>query len=237
MAFFAARGIGAALAIGALGAACGADSTREGAPDAGSPASPSEPDASVAGTPSLGCRSASGCSSGDCVPISDGFSACALEQPGLLADAGTSARNECDTATPCSTGTCYTLGVAATDQCAPGGFDVRNLCLSDECSRDADCPNGGSCMPPGVVGTSQLTNAPQRVCLPAACKVDADCTARPGGVCGLVQAQCTGASVGLWGFRGGEVACVYPDGCTQLGDCPNGHYCGVVDGAAVCLSR
>jgi hypothetical protein len=240
MAFFGARG-GAALCLGALSAACGADNTTFGAMrDAGRVESPTEPDASVgsvAGTPSLGCRNASECRSGACVSISDGFSACAVEHSPVSADAGSGAINECDTATPCPSGACYTLAVAASNQCSPGGFDIRNVCLSDECSSDADCAAGERCSPPGVAGTSQLTSSPQRLCLPATCKADADCTAKPGGVCGLVQAQCTGASVENWGFRGAEVACVYPDGCTQLGDCPNGHYCSVVGGAAVCLSR
>lgn len=230
---------GASLAIWALVSACGGDSvTPERMHDAGRP-SP-EPDASVdsvAGTPTLGCQSAGDCSFGDCVSISDEFEACSVEPMGLAMDAGTSAPSECDTTHPCPTGTCYTLAVAATDQCSAGGFDIRRLCLSDECNSDADCPGDAICLPPGVAGTSQLTSAPQRLCLPAACKVSADCTAEPGGVCGLIKEQCAPSNVGSGRFRPAEVACIYPTGCAYPDDCPNGYFCGIVDGAAVCLPR
>jgi hypothetical protein len=236
-----AKGGSGALAMWALISACGGESsTPERMHDAGPSASLPEPDASVtsvAGTPSLGCRSAGDCSFGECVAISDGFMACSVEPTGLAEDAGTSARNECDAAHPCPTGACYSLSVAATTQCSAGGFDFRNVCLSDECTTDADCSAGSACMPPGVAGTTQLTSAPQRLCLPAACKAGADCTAEPGGVCGLVREQCAPPRVGFGVFRGAEVACIYPDGCTQQSDCPNGYYCAVADGAAVCIAR
>jgi hypothetical protein len=231
------KGGGAVLGMWALTSACGGESAAPGRMhDAGSPV-PDASAASVAGTPSLGCRSAADCSFGDCVTISDGFKACSVEPTGLAKDAGTSAPNECDTAHPCQIGACYTLSVAATNQCSAGGFDLRNLCLSDECTTDADCSGGALCMPPGVAGTSQLTSAPQRLCLPAACEAGADCTAQSGGVCSLVREQCAPPNVGFGVFRGAEVACIYPTGCTQASDCPNGYYCGVVDGAAVCVSR
>ena len=193
----------------------------------------------VPGTPTLGCRTASDCSASDgravdCVAITSDFRACAIAPP-APATAATNERDECGPERPCAAGECYSLSVAATNQCAPGGFDVYNVCVRDECTSDAECAGGGFCTPSGVAGTRQIASYPARHCVPAACRQSADCTAKPGGVCALLREGCSPLGSEPWGFSGAQLACVYPDGCTESSDCPGSHSCSMVDGAAVCL--
>jgi Cys-rich repeat protein len=96
-----------------------------------------------------------------------------------------------------------------------------NQCAIDQCGQDADCLNGQICGLAGTLGR-QI-----RACLPAGCKVDADCTAAPGGICAPVKEPCCGTSAGL--------ACVYPAaGCRQNADCGDGQYCQPDGTTAVC---
>lgn len=97
-----------------------------------------------------------------------------------------------------------------------------NRCVADECAADADCSGGGTqhiCAPAGMSGN------PTRVCLTAYCKTNADCTSKAGGYCAPVSDPCCGVTVGL--------ACIYPDGCRNNGDCASdgSQHC-EIDGAA-----
>jgi hypothetical protein len=241
MVCLAGNGVGAALAVCALGMACVEhDAGHQEAPPAEvtpppPDASPGEP-LSVPGVPYLGCLGAGDCAGADCVPITDGFSACAYRQRELDAGLDPGRYGECGPDQPCETGTCLTLSTAAANRCTPGGFDITSSCIGDECSSDADCPNGGLCAPAGVAGTSKLSAFPRRRCLTATCKSNADCTAKPGGICGMIRDECMPITVQQWGFRDARVACIYPDGCTTNSGCSAG-YCDVLDGAATCLLR
>ena len=220
--------------------ACAADDPKRASPADLPDAAADAGTGSVPGTPTLGCRSASDCSASDgraveCVAISSDFRACALAPPAPAGGVTHEVYDECDRDRPCAAGACYTLPVAATDQCAPGGFDVYNVCVSDECTSDAECAGGGFCAPSGVAGTRKIESYPARHCVPAACKQSAECTARPGGICALVRDGCSPLGSQPWGFTSAQLACVYPDGCTPSSDCPAPHSCSVVDGAAVCL--
>ena len=241
MTSFGARTLGALLAVGVCCLGCDDDAQApvqtppvESTPDAAPAGTPDE--LVMPGRPTLGCRDASDCTGGDCVPITDGYSACSDLDAELETRADAGLIEGCDGDHPCETGTCFRLGVAAgANQCTPGGVDLRNVCISDECSTDADCPSGGFCAPAGVAGTSKLYNFPRRRCLAASCNSNADCRAKPGGICGLIRQGCMPYGIEQWGFRDATLACIYPDGCTLGSDCTSG-YCDVLDGAAVCLS-
>jgi hypothetical protein len=83
-----------------------------------------------------------------------------------------------------------------------------NQCAVDQCSKDADCATSQIC---GLAGALGLRI---RACLYAACKLDTDCTAHPGGICAPVKQPCCGATAGLF--------CIYPssNGCRTDADCP-----------------
>jgi hypothetical protein len=204
-------------------------------PDATPDANPDDP--VLPGTPSRGCSSASDCNGGECVPITDGYSACRDPEARYQTNADAGDLGQCDGDQPCEAGACFSLAVAGgTSQCSPGGFDQRNVCIDDECSTDADCPNGGLCAPAGVAGSRLIPGFPRRRCVSATCRSNADCTAKPGGICGMIEDGCTPSGIEQWGYRDAQITCVYPDGCTRGADCTSG-YCDVLDGAAVCLSR
>jgi hypothetical protein len=236
------------LAAWTSGAACGGQGTAELPPlsvaDGGVQAADGggAPDGRVAGIPSLGCQNASDCPSSEraeCVPISDGFRACAAEPPAPATEPGVQDDDEsCDSARPCETGTCYAVAIwpGGAGYCGAGGVDVLNRCLVEECSSDADCPDNGFCAPRGVVGQLHRQQFPLRHCIPAACKANAGCTDRPGGVCALVGGDCVPSEIRIFDYFPPQLACVYPDGCTHHADCPQRHECTVVDGAAVCVS-
>ncbi|MFO0662287.1 MAG: hypothetical protein U0165_21015 [Polyangiaceae bacterium] len=87
----------------------------------------------------------------------------------------------------------------------------------------ADCPNPSSfCAPRGVFGNKV------RYCAALSCHTDADCTAKPNGMCAPVLDPCCGAARGLF--------CVYQDGCRDNSQCNPDQHCEVnVDGEGVCV--
>ena len=92
--------------------------------------------------------------------------------------------------------------------CAGIPMPPHNQCGVDQCAKDVDCATGQICAPVGTLGVKI------RACVNAHCKLDADCTAYPGGICAPVQDPCCGAIAGLF--------CDYPNngGCRKSSDCP-----------------
>jgi len=114
---------------------------------------------------------------------------------------------------------CVTSGDCGTGRyfCATG--EPNGYCQR-ECGKDADCPDGQICAPAGTL------NFKIRACVAAGCKVDADCTAYPGGVCAPIDDPCCNATAGL--------SCVYPGGCRHSSDCPPQHFCQITGSQAAC---
>ena len=121
----------------------------------------------------------------------------------------------------------------------PDSAPAMNLCVDPDCTSDDDCPASSVCTSAEPFGV--------RRCLPAACKSDADCSERSGGVCRLFSGGC--CRIGEPGsggceacqatlpgpFRAYAVVCTYPeDGCRYDDDCPMGSQCTVVGGVAAC---
>jgi hypothetical protein len=221
------RGIAPGVLIGVtLASAC---SDPRGAPDGASAAT--GPDGGTAGTrsftPDPGCRSTSDCGDFTCLRFGDGPGVCRTPtRPATECLFGVT-RNECCTSGDCAEGVCFAVTTPALLCSASAGFDTWNQCRVDECTSDADCPNG-LCSPPGY-GSG-------RACIAAACARDEDCNAEPGGACVLIPLGCCRFQVGGAPTRGDEqIACVYPsDGCQVDDDCAAGEYCLVVAGRARC---
>ena len=94
--------------------------------------------------------------------------------------------------------------------CSDGGFGLRcfrGTCGVDECLTDADCPSGSACR-----CSSELRGnaAGGNSCVPAACRVDADCG--PAGVC---SPDTSGHCGSLVGYRCHSAA----DSCHSDADC------------------
>jgi hypothetical protein len=93
------------------------------------------------------------------------------------------------------------------------------------------------CGPRGYSNEDRISGGFIRECIPADCRSNADCSAKPGGVCALVHGTCEhrldrpGVTT-----RPAQLACVYADGCTSDQDCPAGN-CVVADGMALCAQR
>lgn len=144
------------------------------------------------------------------------------ECPGGRCERRSPSSGSCCTDSDCSVGTCNWVDTIGAGYCfEEGETEAYNRCVTDECSSDADCPDG-FCTDPGVL--------PLRVCIPGTCKTDADCARRPGGICTSVAPGCPSCTGNLT-----VAACVYPDdGCTYFADCPEGSVCEVKDGFAAC---
>jgi hypothetical protein len=131
----------------------------------------------------------------------------------------TDSADECCSTADCSTGRC----VHWPDPSYCGGMQpmAQNRCIADDCQSDADCesiwPFWGVCVEAGVFGHAV------RTCVNMACRVDADCNAKPGGRCMPVVEPCCSQPRGLF--------CNYPgEGCRDESDCPDG-YCGINEGS------
>lgn len=174
-----------------------------------------------------------------CATIAGDYRVCTY-QPPVVTAASTSAQDQCDGTRACAagTGSCYSVSSYPTGQCG-AGFQTRNMCRKDTCASDADCPEG-VCGPRGFASENLVSGGAIRQCIKADCKSSAECTAKPGGICALVQPGCvTTNAQGAQSFYPAQLACVYPDGCTNISNCPNtaGSTCKVVNGVGVCLSR
>ncbi|MCC6213713.1 MAG: hypothetical protein IT376_02510 [Polyangiaceae bacterium] len=121
-----------------------------------------------------------------------------------------SSGDECCDSTECSDG----------DKCYEGPETPRcggiigwggNVCASDLCTSDSSCSaEGDVCVPKGSWGF------PIRFCLPASCRVDADCGLYEGGYCAVIHEPCCGNPA--------KLGCVYPtkNGCHESSDCSSG---------------
>lgn len=93
--------------------------------------------------------------------------------------------------------------------CGGAAPPETNQCKFDQCGVDADCAADRVCVPAGAFGYVLNT------CVPAGCRVDADCNARPGGECRPFFTPCYAR-----GF-----ACTYADDpCRVDADCPPGRF-------------
>ena len=129
-------------------------------------------------------------------------------------------------------GKCYkVLQFAPPGACGVGGGFWLNACRSDACESDSDCPNG-ICGPAGLTADAEFSGSWTRQCFQAACRTNADCTEHAGGVCTLAGDSCAQVDAP---FRPPVFACVYPDGCISVRDCPIGLRV-VTNGSAVCVA-
>jgi hypothetical protein len=226
-----------ALVAGAAASACGGSSRKsdEGATagDGGSAAGGRGGGAAGGGAGSGGagsgstgdCTRDSDCSRGRCVELTvGGYRVCAAgpieatecppSEPGPF-------ENECCNSTDCSAGE-LCVGNPNSAYCGGPAIPPYNSCATNACDSSEDCEDveNGACFPAGFAGF------PVATCIAGACRVDADCAGEPAGRCLLVETECC---------RLKSLACVYPDGCRSLADCPDESLsCRVVGGRAVC---
>jgi hypothetical protein len=165
--------------------------------------------------------------------VPNGFRICVVRDVVATQPATGGGPHECDGAHPCAQGRCYAILAFPSGVCGLGGASPGNLCLADQCASDADCAGGEICGPAGLSSDSSESGGAARECFKASCHGNADCTARPGGVCAFVAGHCARYVT----FVRGEVACIYPDGCASSADCCGGTCgtCQVVDGEGVCV--
>jgi hypothetical protein len=167
------------------------------------------------------CDTSANCDGYPCIPIvPGGFRTCWLAYLEASNCTGSNLDECCDSG-DCIGGTCQQW--PAKPYCGGAPIEFHNVCVTDECSSSADCGPGMACAAAGTIHNKM------RICIPAWCEVDADCTAEPGGICGPIASPCCYEAVSL--------GCVYPsDGCMSEGDCP-GTYCMVGnDGRAKCAT-
>lgn len=174
-----------------------------------------------AGLPLPGdCHADADCPGGACVPVTPGgFTVCQV--PPVKATVCSSPLDQCCAALPCPGNVpCYAGPLVPI--CAGVAMEPHNQCAVDQCTQDADCADGQLCAPAGTLGLEI------RACLPAGCKLDADCNVSPGGACAPVAEPCCGTIAGLY--------CVYPGGgCRKNADCPSNQYCQVTGDSAACV--
>ncbi|MFT5433128.1 MAG: hypothetical protein ACI9OJ_003833 [Myxococcota bacterium] len=114
------------------------------------------------------------------------------------------------------------------------GRSTSCLCAAFECIADADCPNGGVCTCGsgnthgtcgGVISVDRCANR----CVPADCRIDADCGV--GNFCSPSYEQCGKEIVGYH--------CHDPsvDECLSDAECGWNHLCSFVGGGWSCISR
>lgn len=167
------------------------------------------------------CHGDADCPGGVCVEVTPGgFRVC--QTPPMKATVCSSPLDQCCAAQPCAgSEPCYAGPLVPL--CSGAAMESYNQCAADQCAQDADCAQGQFCAQAGTLGVLI------RACLPAGCKVDADCAATPGGVCAPVADPCCGFTVGL--------SCVYPQGgCRSNADCAPTQFCDVEGSGAYCVN-
>jgi hypothetical protein len=193
--------LGAPACGGTVAHGTGASSTR-GAGASGTGGTGASGTGTISRTvlPTGECTSDADCNGGQCVELTPGgYRECAFVPP----EATTCGSGDaCCTAADCpGGGKCY----LTTNPNSCGLLvEPSNMCMADQCTDDASC-SGGICIPAGTAGWAG------RSCLPASCRVDADCTAHAGGACLPVVDLCCGLPTAL--------ACFYPGGCATNADC------------------
>jgi hypothetical protein len=184
------------------------------------------------------CQSSADCTVGNsgnpqCAEvIPGGYRVCVYQAP-IVTTTSMNPIDQCDGTRPCASGACYAALQYPSGQCGLGGVSPRNMCLSDKCASDSDCPDG-ICGPRGLTSDNNVTGGFVRQCLQADCHLNADCKAHPQGVCALVAGGCPNTP-GFRLFHPAQLACVYPDGCFSNADCKQGS-CMVIGGSAVCVA-
>jgi hypothetical protein len=161
------------------------------------------------------CDTDADCPSSDCYElVPGGYRVCRIVPVEATGPSGAQG-DFCDTSADCPDNQRCFLETA---HCATTEYPPWNVCLSDQCQQDSDCPDPGD--PPGIAfcGGPDLTiGLPRRRCVYAFCYRDTDCTEVPGGKCAPIS-QCCRDIVAL--------GCVYPGGCTSARDCEGG-YCSI----------
>jgi hypothetical protein len=183
------------------------------------------------GTVSHGCKTNGDCSGGTCQALTPGGYGVCLAPPAEATTCQMGGQpTQCCTSAQCASmggGSCY----AAQSLQFCGGAQIQsNLCVTDQCTTDANCAKDSApaiCVPAGTFGN------PMRTCLNAWCKTDADCTKMPGGACVLVgNDPCCKlpAPDGL--------GCVYPGSCAVDSDCAMGEACHLdSSGVSACTTK
>ena len=216
---------GAAMALFVVG--CGGDdgSSNSGAGAAGGGGSPAGSggnggNGGNGATASGDCETSADCGGDPCVELTPGgYRVCQIDYPEASSCLDPSI-DECCTTADCAFGSCYATPIVPF--CGGAEQQPFNVCVADQCADDAACGAGSICAPAGTLARKV------RACAPASCKVNADCTAEPSGVCAPVVDPCCGYPAGLH--------CVYPGGCRSNTDCPGG-YCELgQDGATRCMT-
>jgi hypothetical protein len=167
------------------------------------------------GSSSGDCATDADCKGGTCAAVTPGgykvclnpppeATMCNTPEPGVM--------DQCCKSADCMGSKCYLNSWQ--HQCSGPIAIPENQCASDLCTSDAMCGSQGEpqlCAPAGAFG------APVRVCFVAFCHTDADCKAKPGGVCVPVSQPCCQTPSGL--------GCVYPGGCRKDSDCGGMNQC------------
>jgi hypothetical protein len=178
------------------------------------------------GGPAGDCQSDADCGGSPCAPLTPGGYRVCLSFPTEVTECQAGGGDLCCSSADCQAnggGTCY---FAADLQFCGGAYPDFNTCVLDGCQNDEACAMGQNlaiCAPAGAFGN------PARACLVAYCRVDADCTAKPGGACLLVGGDPCCSHPAPDGL-----ACVYPGSCVRDADCPDGACDISADGESVC---
>jgi hypothetical protein len=168
------------------------------------------------GAPPGECISDAECFEGTCVELLPGGYRVCRQMPAPI--------NSC---APGEMGCCNSDVCLPGQRCFPpvgscGGLvGPMNRCLGDGCQSDSDC-DAGVCAAAGELGLFVNT------CIAAlGCRRDADCTAKPGGVCRPIEDACCSGVYALY--------CFYPGG-TSKADCETRGCGDPATGVATCAS-
>jgi hypothetical protein len=178
-----------------------------------------------------------------CVALVTGYRACLDQTPPTSEPSSNPTADQCDAERACpDDSACYAGLLYPSSVCGLGGATPLNACRADECDNDADCASG-YCGPPGLDTDPYHSGGDIRRCVEARCRAHADCNARAGGLCALIDAYCGQPTDpepipgSANAYQPPRLACVYPDGCVRDADCPATTTCRLVDEASVCVAR
>jgi hypothetical protein len=172
-----------------------------------------------------------------CAATPSGYRVCVSQTAPTTMASATPASDLCDGARPCAAGACFTIPVFPSGICGSDAPRPYNVCRDNECTMDSQCTGGAICGPAGFSSDEMYGGGLIRQCIPAGCRAHTDCTKLPGGVCAVVQAGCDLATTGGdQEYLPAQIACVYPNGCTSISDCPGGSVCKVIFNEGVCVA-
>jgi hypothetical protein len=198
-------GTGASGAHGGSGGGTGGTGNIGAGGDAGGP----HAGAGGGVLPTGDCNGPEDCGGNPCVEITPGgWRSCT--DTVLEATSCTTPQDECCTTADCAHGLC--LQAPLVPYCGGPQPLEYNACATDECQDDSPCSGpgyDGVCLPAPMLGRKI------RACMTVSCRVNADCTTEPGGICAPVDDPCCGQVSGLY--------CVYPsNGCRPNAVCRGG---------------